>query len=146
MIACKRSLKLKIDLPQAQEIVNYYDRKKQGQMQYEPFLKDVCEHVKPILHFTELTPRGIAAAKYSLTQNPFIPRPFAAPPNKTLQKFKQDCRIALANKINKVGGSVGSWMRDAFVFWDPGKQYYYYFLLLYLPRIKRYIFQYLFFI
>ena len=35
-------------------------------------------------------------------------------------KFKQDCRIALANTINKLGGSVGSWMRDAFVFWDPG--------------------------
>eukprot|EP01035_Chromulina_nebulosa_P023320 gene23320-30227_t len=120
VIACKRSLKLKIDLAQAEEIVHFYDRKKLGQMQYEPFLADVCSHVKPILSFTELTPRGIAEAKKSLAKNPFIPKPFAAPPNKFLVKFKQDCRIALANTINKLGGSVGSWMRDAFVFWDPG--------------------------
>jgi len=120
VIACKRSLKLKIDQQQAQEIVTYYDRKNQGQMQYEPFLKDVCADVKPILTFTEFTPRRIAEAKKSLARNPFIPKPFAAPPNKFLEKFKQDCRQALQNKINKMGGSVGSWIRDAFVFWDPG--------------------------
>lgn len=71
VIACKRSLKLKVDLAQAEEIVHFYDRKKLGQMQYEPFLADVCSHVKPILSFTELTPRGIAEAKKSLVNSFF---------------------------------------------------------------------------
>jgi hypothetical protein len=36
-----------------------------------------------------------------------------------LEKFKQDIKAVLVNKINKLGGSVSSWIREAFVYWDP---------------------------
>jgi len=110
---------LQISPEQASEIVDYYDRKCVGEINYEKFLEDVCIDVKPVLSFTELTPRRIEASKKSLSDNPFIPKPFAAPPNRILEKFKQDVKVALVNKVNKHGGSVASWIRDAFVFWDP---------------------------
>eukprot|EP01034_Spumella_vulgaris_P024044 gene24044-30341_t len=118
-MAAKRKMKLIISQEQAQEIVDYYDRKQCGQINYEKFLEDVCVDVKPILAFTELSPRRIAASKASLAVNPFIPKPFNAPPNKILAKFKQDVKLALVNKVNKLGGSVASWIREAFVVWDP---------------------------
>jgi Ca2+-binding EF-hand superfamily protein len=118
-MAAKRKMKLIISQEQAQEIVDYYDRKQCGQINYEKFLEDVCVDVKPILAFTELSPRRIAATKASLAVNPFIPKPFNAPPNKILAKFKQDVKLALVNKVNKMGGSVASWIREAFVVWDP---------------------------
>lgn len=118
-MACRRKMKLQISEAQALEIVDFYDRKQQGQICYDYFVDDVCRDVKPILTFTDLTPRGIAAAKKSLDTNPFIPKPFKAPKNRILEKFKQDVKIALVNKVNKLGGSAASWIRDAFVFWDP---------------------------
>ena len=120
VIASKRSLNLRVSFEEAEQIVKFYDRKNLGQMQFEPFVADVCEHIKPVLTFTELSQQEIADRKRSLAVNPFIPVPFAAPPNKIIEKFKHDCRIALRDKVNKFGGSYASWIRDAFVFWDPG--------------------------
>lgn len=104
---------------QAKEIVHYYDRKHSGEIAYEPFLRDVCADVKPILSFTDLSPRQIAASKASLQANPFIPKPFAAPDNKLLENYKRKVKASLVNKVNKVGGTVASWIREAFVTWDP---------------------------
>jgi Ca2+-binding EF-hand superfamily protein len=119
VLACRRKMKLQITLEQAKEIVDYYDRKGVGEIVPEKFIEDVCIDVKPILTFTELSPRSIAAAKKSLSVNPFIPKPFAAPTNKVLEKFKQDVKVALVNKVNKLGGTVASWIREAFITWDP---------------------------
>lgn len=120
MIAAKRSMKLTVTQKNAEEIVKFYDRKHNGQIHYDAFVTDICSHVKPILAFSELTPRSIAEAKRSLAKNHFIPRPFQAPHNKILEKFKKDCQMALLAKVNKLGGSISSWVRDAFIFWDPG--------------------------
>jgi len=117
--ACRRKMKLAITIEQAQEIVDYYDRKGIGEIHPEKFVEDVCIDVKPILTFTELTSRGIEQSKKSLNVNPFIPKPFAAPANKVLEKFKQDVKVALVNKVNKLGGTVASWIREAFIYWDP---------------------------
>ena len=117
--ACRKKMLLTITSEQAQEIVDYYDRKCVGEMGIERFLDDVCVDVKPILTFTDLTPARIEAEKKSLLENPFIPKPFAAPANRVLEQFKQDVKMAMVNKINKLGGSVSSWIREAFVYWDP---------------------------
>lgn len=119
VLACRRKMKLLITHEQAKEIVDYYDRKSVGEIVPEKFIQDVCIDVKPILSFTELSPRSIEASKKSLAVNPFIPKPFAAPANKVLEKFKQDVKIALVNKVNKLGGTVASWIREAFITWDP---------------------------
>mmetsp|Transcript_11281 Transcript_11281/g.25089 ORF Transcript_11281/g.25089 Transcript_11281/m.25089 type:complete len:666 (-) Transcript_11281:152-2149(-) len=119
LLACRRKMQLAITLEQAQQIVDYYDRKGVGEISPEKFIEDVCIDVKPILTFVELTPRSIAASKRSLLVNPFIHKPFAAPSNKVLEKFKQDVKVALVNKVNKLGGTVASWIREAFITWDP---------------------------
>lgn len=118
ILACRRSMKLAINESQAQEIVQFYDRRGQGQINYDQFLHDVCSDVQSILTFTELTPRSIEARKKSLAVNPFIPKPFGAPPNKVLEKFKSDVKLSLVNKVNKLGGSAASWIREAFTHWD----------------------------
>lgn len=116
--ACRRRMKLAITEAQAKEIVDYYDRKGIGQIYYERFLEDVCQDVKPILTFTELTPRSVEAASRSLAANPFIPKPFNSPPNRVLEKFKNDVRANLAKRVHSVGGTMTSWIREAFASWD----------------------------
>eukprot|EP00599_Poterioochromonas_sp_BG-1_P010913 CAMPEP_0173146930 /NCGR_PEP_ID=MMETSP1105-20130129/8785_1 /TAXON_ID=2985 /ORGANISM="Ochromonas sp., Strain BG-1" /LENGTH=706 /DNA_ID=CAMNT_0014061223 /DNA_START=27 /DNA_END=2147 /DNA_ORIENTATION=- len=117
--ACRRKMKFIISEDQAQQIVAFYDRKRSGEISYDHFLKDVCADVKPILSFTDLSPRQIAASKASLKVNPFIPKPFQALENKVLETYKRNVKIALINKVNKLGGTVASWIREAFVTWDP---------------------------
>jgi Ca2+-binding EF-hand superfamily protein len=118
--AARRTMKLAITEEQACQIVDFYDRKQIGEINCEKFLEDVCADVLPILTFVELTPRSIAEKKVSLSHNPFIPKPFSAPSNRILEKFKSDIRSALVVKVNKLGGSVASWIREAFVNWDRG--------------------------
>eukprot|EP01038_Epipyxis_sp_PR26KG_P007813 gene7813-10612_t len=118
-IACKRRMNLSMSMEQAQEIVNYYDRKRVGEMGVDKFITDVCEGVQSITHFVEVTPRKIAIAKASIESNPFIPKPFQAPKNRVLEKFKQDMCACLARKVQTNGGTFASWVRDAFVHWDP---------------------------
>lgn len=117
--AAQRKMKLNVTKENAEEIVKFYDRRNTGEMSYDAFAADVCAGVKPILTFTDLTPRGIAAAKASLAANPFVPKPFLAPANKILERFKRETKLALINKVNKLGGTVSSWIREAFVTWDP---------------------------
>jgi Ca2+-binding EF-hand superfamily protein len=118
VIASKREMNLTITENQAKQIVAYYDRKKTGQMTYEKFVVEVVADLKPILHFAELTKEEIENKKQTLAQNPFIPKPFVSAPNRVLEKFKADLRKILATRIHKTGGSVGSWIREAFSAWD----------------------------
>eukprot|EP01038_Epipyxis_sp_PR26KG_P009460 gene9460-12745_t len=119
-LACQRRMNLSITKEQAEQIVAFYDRKHKGEINPELFCADVCEGVQPMLSFKELTPRGIAAAKKKLAANPFIPKRFQAPPNKILEKFKDDVRKALVSKVKAEGGTFSSWIKEAFVKWDPG--------------------------
>ena len=85
---------------------------------FDAFMADVCEDVRPIMQFTEMTHAARAAQKRKETDNPLIPVPFSAPTNRTLEKFKHDCKMALILKVQKFGGSMASWVREAFVFYD----------------------------
>lgn len=118
VVACRRTMKLHINEDQARQIVDYYDRRQSGEIQQEKFLEDVCADVLPLFSFVESSPTEIEKRKKSLQVNPFIPKPFAAPPNKVLEKFKANVNQSLVNKVNKLGGSVASWIREAFVNWD----------------------------
>ena len=84
---------------QAQEIVRYYDRKGTGEIDVPLFVSDVCSGVQSILHFEELSARGIAENKRALAENPFIIKPFKALPNKFLERFKRDVMIILGKKV-----------------------------------------------
>ena len=53
------------------------------------------------------------------TINPFVIKDFKAAPNKTVEIFKRKVRTSLENKIAFYGGTITSWVRDAFSRWDP---------------------------
>lgn len=118
--AAKKKMKLNINLAQAQEIVKFYDRHNEGQMQYVDFLKDVQEGElsRPILAFKELTQEEVRQAKESLSKNIFMPRPFKATVNRVLEEFKLALKRSLSKKISVQGGRFESWIREAFCEFD----------------------------
>lgn len=118
MIATKKGMKLTITRHAAEEIVRYYDFTGNGDMQYQEFLADVATFVKPVLHFVDITPAERAAYIDSIAKNPFMPKPFKAPPNKILETFKKRMGQALADKVNFTGGTVTQWLKEAFIYWD----------------------------
>ena len=118
VIATKKGMKLTINERQAAEIVAYYDLTGNGDMQYQDFLSDVATFVKPVLHFVDVTPEERQAYIKSINANPFMPKPFKAPPNKVLENFKKRIAEALADKVNFSGGTVTQWLKEAFIYWD----------------------------
>ena len=116
--AAVAEMKLQCSQAQAKEIIRYYDRKGTGELDVNLFVSDVCSGVKSILHFTELSARGIAENKRALAENPFIIKAFQATPNKFLEKFKLDVMNILGAKVYAVGGSKSGWLHEAFRFWD----------------------------
>lgn len=117
--AAFKMMKLTMTEKQAKEIIEYYDRKKIGRMTYTRFVVDVCQGVKSILTFTELTPEVIEQQKQKLSANPFIPRPFKALPSKVLEKYKRNVKLALAKRITDHGGTISQIVTAAFQNYDP---------------------------
>lgn len=118
MTATKKGMKLTINEAQAKEIVRYYDMNNNGDMSYSDFLTDVAAFVKPVLHFTDITPEERQRAIASLKVNPYMPVPFKAPPNKAVENFKRRITIALQDKVNYEGGTIVQWLKEAFIYWD----------------------------
>lgn len=119
MKAVRLNMGLSITEDQAREIIDFYDRKNVGEMDYKVFLEHVCEDMDVFLSYTEETPRTIAKKKKSMEKNPFVIQDFKALPNKTLELFKRKVRHNLFEKISNHGGTILSWMTDAFCRWDP---------------------------
>lgn len=121
MLAARKGMNLACTEQQANAIIAYYNRwnrETPAQMRYEEFLKDVCADLKPVLHTVEFTVEDRQRHIRSLAANPFQPVPFKAPANKIVEDFKKDMKVALHHKINNIGGTVTSWLTDAFITWD----------------------------
>jgi len=116
--AAKKKMKFACTLEQAAEIVRYYDRKREGQMTYNEFLKDVTAGTQPILAFVDITAEQVRATKAALSVNPFMPKPFQAAPNKILEQFKQKVKNNLDIKVKAHGGRLDSWIKEAMMTWD----------------------------
>eukprot|EP01035_Chromulina_nebulosa_P025932 gene25932-33899_t len=116
---CIKAIKIQITLQQAQEIVNFYDLRKNGQMELDKFYPHISIGSQPLLHHVEKTPRTLALIRESLSKNPLIPKEYHPNPNKLLEKLKSDIKNYLEKKIKAVGGSLKSWIDEAFLFWDP---------------------------
>ena len=119
MTAARKGMNLSITTSQADEIIGYYDRyTRTGEMSYEEFLRDVTVDVKPVLTYTEVSAEERQRKIRSLEANPFRRKPFKCPPTKVVEDFKKKVKVGLINKMNVVGGTVASWLNEAFVKWD----------------------------
>ena len=116
--AAVSEMKLQCTQEQAVEIVKFYDRKGTDELDVNLFVSDVCSGVQSILHFTELSARGIAENKRALAENPFIIKAFRAIPNRFVERLKRDVTTLLGAKVYAVGGSKSGWLYEAFRFWD----------------------------
>jgi Ca2+-binding EF-hand superfamily protein len=114
-----KNLNIVITPEQAKEVVRFYDRKRTGQMDYHLLLQDVVKGQPLMLQHPEHSARYLAQTKKSLETNPFLPKPYTPAPNKRLEQFKRQVVQVLNLKIRNEGGSLRSWLRQAFVAWDP---------------------------
>lgn len=117
-LAMHRNLGLTITPQQAIAVVNYYDRKKTGQMSYQLLLEDVLRGQPLMLQHPELTSRTIAQKRNNLKTNPFIPKPFQPTQNKKIENIKIQILKELESRIRYQGGSMKSWLTRAFMAWD----------------------------
>lgn len=119
-VKCVRmKLGLKITQEQAQEIVRFYDTSGRGDMDYHKLSADVHAGLPQFIEHPEFSARTISESYKSMAKNPFIPKAFIATPNKVVEKFKRDLKVYLETRIKAKGGSFKSWIREAFVQWDP---------------------------
>jgi Ca2+-binding EF-hand superfamily protein len=119
MKAVKLNMGLTITPEQAVEIINFYDNKGVGEMDYKIFLEHVCEGMDVFLTYTEDKPDEVEARKKSMAKNPFVIKEFKPSPNKTLESFKRKVRSCVAIKVQNEGGSAKSLLKDSFAKWDP---------------------------
>jgi Ca2+-binding EF-hand superfamily protein len=118
--ACRINLGLHCTPAIAEAIVDYYDRKKVGEMEYSLLLKDILEEMKGgLIEYKIESKEAVEAEKKRLSKNPFIPVEFTAPPNKTLEMFKRKIKMKLQLKVKHAGGSIENWVREAFLQYDP---------------------------
>lgn len=118
MRAATKGMNLNINRVQAEEIIKYYDRKNNGQLEIGPFLNDVTEGTKSILYLQEFTAEVREQKRKVLAENPYIRRPFFPKPNKVLEKFRRDVKEVMLKRVREKAGSIKSWIRDAFLKWD----------------------------
>ena len=119
MSSMHRNMGLAMSQEQAEAVMRFYDRKKTGQMSYKLLLEDILRGQPLLLQHPEMTSRTLAKTRKDLKSNPFIPKPFIPPPNKTIERVKAKIRKELDYKIRYKGGSVKSWLSKAFIAWDP---------------------------
>jgi Ca2+-binding EF-hand superfamily protein len=117
-LAATKKMKLSLTQEQAAEIVKFYDRRHEGHMPYEQYLKDVTKGTKPILAFNEITAQERQKAIKSLQKNPLVPRPFHPKPNKILEEVKVSLKKSIAQLIDLQGGALASWLHDSFATYD----------------------------
>ena len=117
--ACRLNLNLNVSMKQAEDIVDYYDRKKCGEMDYMLLLKDVTHNTPPLISFQVRSAEEIELERRKMAANPLIPRLMEADPNKTLEMFKRKVKMFLSTKVKASGGSIDNWVREAFLQYDP---------------------------
>jgi Ca2+-binding EF-hand superfamily protein len=119
LYASRKVLKLNLTLDDAQEVCDFYDRKHQGEFDYNLIIHDVAQGMMSVLAFIENTPRTIAESRRRLAINPLYHKIFYPKPNQALESVKLRTHESLLLKMRDVGGSYKSWIADALRFWDP---------------------------
>jgi Ca2+-binding EF-hand superfamily protein len=119
IFAMKRGLGLVVTESQSKAVLKFYDRKGLGECDYSLLLRDLEEEGVHMLQFVDYSPRTIAKSVTKMKSNQFMHRPFRPKPNKLFEAIRLRLRAVLYKKISIRGGSLRSWLKEAFVSWDP---------------------------
>ena len=117
--AMRKGFGLNISMEAAQTIIKYYDRRGAGECDYPILLKDITSNSPHMLDFVEESPRTVAKTLERNKSNPFLPKPFVPKPKKAFEALKIKLLAVLSERIVRRGGSVRSWLQEAFTSWDP---------------------------
>ena len=117
--AMRKVFGLNISEAASSEIVKYYDRRGLGECDYLLLLRDISSSSPHMLDFVEESPRTVAKTLEKNKSNPFLPKPFAPKPKKAFEALKIKLLSVLSERIVRRGGSVKSWLQEAFTSWDP---------------------------
>ena len=107
---------------QSRVIVKFYDRNRKNEVDFKILLNDVCDGMPGLMTHEEFVIQDLNKNKnidHTTLQNPFIQKPFCARPNKALEKIKEKIKLAIHSKVLSDGGTFKSWIKDAFMTWDP---------------------------
>lgn len=114
----RKNMGLIVSLEHAKQVVDFYDRKKTGKMDYTQLVQDACQSMMTMISYIEPTDTSRLKEKQLIKENPFIPRPFVAPQSKKLEQVKRHLKMALNAKISEIGGTTKSILVDHFKLYD----------------------------
>lgn len=117
--AMRKGFGLNVPEDAARTIIKYYDRRGAGECDYPLLLKDITSSSPHMLDFVEESPRTVAKTLDRNKSNPFLPKPFVPKPKKAFEALMIKLLAALSARIVRRGGSVRSWLQEAFTSWDP---------------------------
>ena len=118
---------LKLSTSEASAIVDYYDLEGDGEMKYEPLVKDVVSgtshfmvHPSTARTKTPATPtQDLALIQKAQDEEAlFSARPRKRPPNAVVEAFKAKLRNKLEMQMRMSGGTIFSICRESFLMWD----------------------------
>ena len=115
-------LGLHMNASEAERVIKFYDSDDSGEMNYKDLVEDVSAGVPSFIEHPE------SEGKTTLDQpddidlqiggRMFTARATARSENALIERFKIRIRRVLGDTMRKIGGTIESILRDAFLFWD----------------------------
>ena len=103
----------------AAQIVAWYDRAQKKVVDYKSILIDLCKDMPGLMTHVELTADQVKNNNLGLKNNCFVPKQLTAAPNRCLEFVKSKIRESVHSMVLSRGGTLKSWVKEAFSTWDP---------------------------
>lgn len=107
---------------EVQRVLEFYDVKGKGEIHYKNLVDDVSDGVPGVFEHPESEGKSVFTVpdQYDkqIAERMFTARPTARSDNKLVEQFKVKITRVLEEKMNRLGGTVESIMREAFLHWD----------------------------
>ena len=107
---------------EARRIVDFYDVYNKGEFGYKVLVDDVSTGVPTFMEHPESEGKSHIDEPdeddLALAGRMFTARPTQRSDNELVERFKRNLTRCLEDKMNREGGTIGSIIREAFLFWD----------------------------
>jgi Ca2+-binding EF-hand superfamily protein len=115
-------LGLHMNASEADRIIKFYDNDSTGEMNYKDLVEDVSAGVPSFIEHPESEGKSTIDqpddSDHQIGGRMFTARATARSDNALVERFKLRIRRVLEDTMRKIGGTIESILRDAFLFWD----------------------------